>query len=76
MTDLIARMILTGQPRDPRECTTEAEIEQAFAELSVEADEYDRHVDSLRGGVPHVLSDLRHVIALNQLDRMRRLGGA
>jgi hypothetical protein len=75
MHDLTARMILTGQPRDPRECSNEAEIEQAFAEMSVEAREYDRHVDSLRGGVPRVIADLHQTIAHNELERLRRLGG-
>lgn len=76
MTDFLTRMITEKQPRDPRTCTTEAEIDQAFAEMSVEAREYDRHVDSLRGGVPRVLADLHQTIAHNQLERLRRLGSA
>lgn len=76
MQDPVARMILTGHPRDPRECTTEAELHEVFAEMSAEAREYDRHVDSLRGGVPLVISDLRRTIARNQLEQLRRLGSA
>ncbi len=64
------------QPRDPRDCRTEDELKQAFGEMSAETQEYERYVDSLRGGVPQVLSELRRTIARNQLDRLRRLGGA
>ena len=67
---------LTGQPRDPREGTTEAELHRVFAEMSAEAREYDRHVDSLRGGVPGVIAHLRRDIVRAQLAHLRRsIGG-
>lgn len=76
MNPPLARLLSNPQPRDPRDCETEAELVQAFAEMSVETEEYDRHIESLRGGVPQVLSELRRSIARSQLDRLRRLGSA
>lgn len=76
MIDPVARMLRSAQPLDPRKCTTEVEISQAVAEMSAETQEYERYVDSLRGGIPEVLSDLRRTIARNQLEQLRRLGSA
>lgn len=73
--DPIARMILTPQPRDPRECETEAELHRALTAMARSTRAAQKHADRMFAIVPEIAADLRRSIAFAQLDRLRRLHG-
>jgi len=74
--DPLADMILHGVGHDPRDCTTEAEMNEAVVDMMQRAREFDRHTESMRAGVPGVIAHLRRDIVRAQLAHLRRsIGG-
>lgn len=76
MKDPSTKMIAYGVNRDPRTCRTEAEMNEAVADMMHRAREFDRHTESMRAGVPGVIAHLRRDIVRAQLAHLRRsIGG-
>ncbi len=73
--DPITRMVLEPQPRDPRECETEAELHRALTAMATSTRAAQKHADRMFAIVPEIAADLQRSIAFAQLDRLRRLHG-
>lgn len=73
MVDPLTRMILTPQPRDPRECKTEAELHRALTAMATSTREAQEHADRMFAGVPEIMADLQRSIAFAQLGRLKAL---
>ena len=71
--DPIARMILTPQPRDPRECETEAELHRALTGMAASTRAAREHGDKMFDSVPAIMAGLKRRIAFAQLDRLKAL---
>lgn len=73
LVDPIARMILTPQPRDPRECRNKAELHCVLTAMATSTREAQEHADLMFAGVPEIMADLQRSIAFAQLDRLKAL---
>ncbi len=71
--DPITRMVLEPQPRDPRECRSEAELHRALATMAASARAAQDQADRMFAGVPEIMADLQRSIAFAQLGRLKAL---
>lgn len=71
--DPITRMVLEPQPRDPRECRSEAELHHALTTMATSTREAQEHADKMFAIVPEIMADLQRSIAFAQLDQLKAL---